>query len=153
MTEDSTRGRPSADQRLLRESLELLAPVVDELIATFYDRLFAGYPHLRAMFPATLDVQRERFLRAIIALVRHYDHPQALLPAFTAMGRRHEWYGVGIQDYASMGAVLIGTLRDFAGPAWTPAHHGAWVRAYTFAAGTMQAGALADDEEEPLIAA
>ena len=152
MTEDPAASRPSEDQRLLRESLELLAPVVDELIAVFYERLFTGYPHLRALFPATLDVQRERFLRAIIALVRHYDHPQALLPAFAAMGRRHDRYGVGIADYAVMGAVFIGTLRDFAGPAWTPAHHGAWVRAYTFAAGSMQSGALADDEEVPLAA-
>jgi hemoglobin-like flavoprotein len=153
MTEDSAPVRTSEDQRLLRDILELLAPIVDELIATFYDRLFVRYPHLRPMFPVTLDVQRERFLRAIMALVRHYDHPQALLPAFAAMGRRHERYGVGIQDYAAMGAVFIGTLRDFAGPVWTPAHHGAWVRAYTFAAGSMQAGALADDEEEPLVAA
>jgi hemoglobin-like flavoprotein len=140
--------RPSEDQRLLKESLDLVAPVADELIAAFYDRLFTDHPNLRPMFPPVLDTQRERLLKAIIALVTHYDRPQELLPAFAAMGRRHERYGVRIEHYAAVGAALLSTLRRFAGAAWTPAYHGAWVRAYTFAAGNMmQAGALADEDE------
>ena len=100
------------------------------------------------MFPPILELQHERLLKAIIALVTHYDHPRALLPGLAAMGRRHERNGVGVEHYAAVGAVLIGTLRSFAGAAWTPAHQGAWVRAYTFAAGSMmQAGALGDEEE------
>jgi hemoglobin-like flavoprotein len=150
---DDRATRPSEDQRLLRESLDLLVPVADELIATFYDRLFTEHPRLRAVFPPLLDLQRERLLRALMALATQYDDPRGLLPAFAAMGRRHDRYGVGIEDYAAVGAVLLRTLREFAGPVWTPAHQGAWVRAYTFAAGTMlRAGPAGDDEEQPLAA-
>jgi hemoglobin-like flavoprotein len=147
--------RASEDQRLLKASLDLVAPAGDELIASFYDRLFRAHPEVRGMFPPVLDPQRDRLLNAIIALVTHYDCPQDLLPAFAALGRRHQRYGVRLEHYAAVGAVLIGTLAEYAGDAWNPRFHSAWIRAYAFAAGTMmQAGAIADeDDEEWLLAA
>ena len=50
----------SQDQRLLKESLDLVAPVADQLIAAFYDRLFTDHPDVRPMFPAVMETQRER---------------------------------------------------------------------------------------------
>ena len=136
---------PSTDQRLLEESLGLLAPVAEELIATFYDRLFADYPQLRPMFPEVLDAQREQLLQAVIALVTQYDHPEELLPRFEALGRRHDRYGARLDHYAAVGATLLATLREYAGPAWNAEYEGAWLRAYTFAAGSMmQAGIRAE---------
>jgi len=101
-----------------------------------------------------MELQRDRLLKAIIALVTHYDRPDQLMPALTAMGRNHVRYGVQLDHFVAVGNALIVTLRRFAGPAWTADYEGAWLRAYTFAAGTMmQAGALSGvEEEEPLAA-
>ncbi len=132
------------DARLLRESLTLLAPVADQLIADFYDRLFAQYPQVRSMFPAVMDLQRERLLKAVIALVTHYDTPDALLPALTTMGRNHVRYGATVEHYAAVGQTLLATLESYAGAAWTAELAGAWERAYTFAAGVMMRAATAD---------
>lgn len=146
-----TIARQVGDQRLLAESLELVAPVADELVASFYNQLFTEYPQVRPMFPARMDGQREKLLKAIIALVTHYDRPEQLIPALTAMGRQHEEYGVRIDHYAAVGLTLLSTLRRFAGAAWNADYEGAWLRAYTFAAGTMmRAGVLAMDEFVPL---
>jgi len=145
----------SQDQRLLKESLDLVAPVADQLIAAFYDRLFTDHPDVRPMFPAVMETQRERLLNAVIAVVTHYDHPENLLPALTAMGKRHQMYGVSLGHYAAVAEALLGTLREFAGSAWSPAYEAAWTRAYTFAAGAMmQAGALSavDEAREQLAA-
>lgn len=125
------------DHRLLQESLGLVAPVAGDLVAAFYDRLFEDYPQVRPMFPAVMDLQRERLLKAIIALVTHYDHPEQLMPALTAMGRNHVGYGAQPAHFDAVGATLLATLAAFAGPAWSPEYEGAWTRAYTFAAGTM----------------
>ena len=125
------------DHRLLQESLGLIAPVADDVIRAFYDQLFADYPQVRPMFPAVMNLQRERLLKAIIALVTHYDRPEQLLPALAAMGRRHTDYGVRPEHFDAVGATLLATLSSFAGPAWTPELETAWVRAYTFAAETM----------------
>jgi len=136
--------RQVGDQRLLAESLDLIAPVAGELVTSFYDQLFVDYPEVRPMFPVHLDGQKDKLLKAIIALVTHYDRPEQLLPALTAMGRRHDGYGVRIDHYSAVGLTLLSTLRRFAGTAWNAEYEGAWLRAYTFAAGVMmQAGATA----------
>ena len=138
---DTTANRRSEDARLLSESLNLIAPVAPELIAAFYDQLFTDYPSVRPMFPPVMDLQRDRLLKAVIALVTHYDNPDALVPALTTMGRNHVRYGAQLDHYAAVGGVLMATLRKFAGDAWNAEYEGAWQRAYTFAAGTMMAAA------------
>ncbi len=129
------------DHRLLNESLGLVAPQSSELIAAFYDKLFADYPGVREMFPADMDPQREKLLKAIIALVTNYDRPDQLGPALTSMGRNHSRYGAQPAHFDAVGATLLATLRSFAGEAWTPEYEGAWTRAYTAAAGAMMAAA------------
>jgi hemoglobin-like flavoprotein len=142
--ENATGSRRTEDQKYLQASLNLVAPVAGELVASFYDQLFSEYPQLRSMFPPVMDLQRERLLKAIIALVTHYDDPDTLLPVLQAMGTNHNRYGVRIDHYAAVGLTLLDTLSRFAGDAWTREVAGAWERAYTFAAGAMmQAGAIA----------
>jgi len=146
--------RPSADQLLLRESLDLLVPVADELTAAFCDRLCSDHPEVWVMFPPILGARRGRFLNALVALVAHYDRPQELLPAFAALGRRHERYGVTVEHYAVVGATLVDTMRDLAGAAWTAEYQGAWIRACTFAASyMMQEGARTEEETPERLAA
>jgi methyl-accepting chemotaxis protein len=138
---DKNTVRRAEDARLLRESLDLVAPVAPEMIAAFYDQLFVDHPTLRPMFPAAMDLQRERLLKAVMALVTHYDRPAVLVPALNSMGRSHVRYGVQLGHYAAVGGALVTTMRRFAGDAWSPAYEGAWQRAYSFAAGTMMAAA------------
>jgi hemoglobin-like flavoprotein len=137
-------NRHVADQHLLAESLGLLAPAARDIVASFYERLFAEHPRWRPMFPADLGGQHDALLRAVTAIVTHYDRPERLIPALTAMGRRQEDYGVRIDHYSAVGLTLVATLRRFAGAAWNDEFEGAWLRAYTFVAGVMmQAGAMA----------
>jgi len=136
MTE-TVESRRTRDHALLQESLGLVAPVADDFVAAFYDKLFDDHPHLRLMFPIDMSAQREKLLKAIVALVTHYDQPEQLTPALTAMGRKHVGHGVSLADYASVGAALMDTLRRFGGLSWGVEYDGAWQRAYTFAAGTM----------------
>jgi hemoglobin-like flavoprotein len=141
------------DHRLLTESLSLVAPVADDLVRAFYVQLFDDYPQVRSMFPVVMDLQRERLLNALIALVTHYDHPEQLVPALTAMGRKHTGYGVRPEHYNAVGATLLNTLQIFAGAAWTHAYEGAWARAYTFAAETMiHASDIAETDSDQLAA-
>jgi len=140
-------GDHTADHVLLAESLELIAPVADQVVASFYDQLFAEYPDVRPMFPAEMSGQRVKLLNAIVELATNYETPDALLPALSALGRKHGGYGVRIDHYSAVGLTLLSTLRRFAADAWTPSYEGAWLRAYTFAAGVMmQAGALRETE-------
>ena len=79
---------------------------------------------------------------AIIALVTHYDRPNQLTPALTALGRTHIRYGAQLSHYAAVGGTLMSVLRRYAGGAWNAEYEGAWQRAYTWAAGTMMMAAV-----------
>jgi hemoglobin-like flavoprotein len=148
-------SRRLEDHRLLTESLGLVAPVADDLVAAFYRQLFSDHPRFRGMFPASMQPQREKLLRAIVALVTHYDRPDQLVPALTAMGRNHVGYGAELSHYAAFGSTLMSVLRRFTGEAWNDEYEGAWQRAYTFAAGTMIMASIepADTEVSDLRAA
>jgi hemoglobin-like flavoprotein len=134
--------RRAEDHRLLRESLGLIAPVADDVVAAFYRQLFLDYPQVRGLFPTTMQPQREKLLSAIIALVTHYDRPDRLTPALASLGRKHIRYGTQLSHYAAVGDTLLTVLRRFAGTAWNDEYEGAWQRAYTFAAGTMMMAAV-----------
>jgi hemoglobin-like flavoprotein len=134
--------RRMEDHRILTESLGLVAPVAHELVAAFYRQLFTEYPHVRTMFPANMEPLREKLLKAIVALVTHYDRPDQLVPTLTAMGRSHVGYGAQLGHYAAVGSTLISVFRRYAGSAWNAEYEGAWQRAYTFAAATMILAAL-----------
>jgi len=127
------------DARILQESLALVEGQAPQLIAEFYDRLFAEHPDVRPLFPDDdhMPGQRDKLLTAIIALVTHYDQPDTLQPALTAMGVRHVGYGARLEHYTAVGQVLLAALRVVAGPAWTPGYERVWRRAYDYAAGTM----------------
>lgn len=129
------------DYELLNESLGLVAPVADQLIRSFYDRVFAEHPQVRSMFPADMTVQRERLLKAVVDLVTKYDRREELVPHLEALGARHVRYGVQPEHYPIVGQILLESLAQIAGDHWNDDYEGAWTRAYTFAAQTMQNGA------------
>src|SRR5918998_1233357 len=128
MTIQTDTSRPT-DAQLLTASLGVVAPRAEELIASFYDRLFTAHPEVRHMFPAVMDAQHEKLLKAVIALVTHYENPERLLPVLGPMGARHEGYGVRVEHYGAVAEALLATLKEFAGDAWTPEIEGAWTRA------------------------
>jgi hemoglobin-like flavoprotein len=148
-------SRRLEDHRLLTESLGLVAPVAEDLVAAFYRQLFSDHPRFRGLFPANMQRQREKLLRAIVALVSRYDRPDQLVPTLAAMGRNHIGYGAELGDYAAFGSTLMSVLRRFIGEAWNDEYEGAWQRAYAFAAGTMITASveLADTEVSGLRAA
>ncbi|GAA1896454.1 globin domain-containing protein [Asanoa iriomotensis] len=146
MTEETSSSH-AADAKLLEASLEVVADRANELIASFYDRLFTEYPGVRPMFPASMDAQHDKLLGAIVALVTNYENPEALRPTLETLGAKHDSWGVLPEHYTAVAGCLLATLRDFAGDAFTPEVEGAWVRAYTFAAGTMMQGAAVGASE------
>jgi hemoglobin-like flavoprotein len=129
------------DYELLNESLEMVAPVADDLIRMFYDQLFEQHPAVRAMFPADMTEQRERLLKAIVDVVTNYDRREELVPVLADLGKRHVQYGAQPEHFPIVGGILLECLAKVAGDVWNQEYEGAWARMYTFTADTMLAGA------------
>jgi ferredoxin-NADP reductase/hemoglobin-like flavoprotein len=134
------------DQRLLKESLDLIAPAVADLVTQFYAVLFRDRPYLRHLFPLAMDTQRDRLLRALLLVVGKLHEPSLLRPLLEQLGRDHRKFGVRPAHYAAVGEALIASLRHYSGTAWRPEFEEAWLRAYGFAVDVMTTAA---DNAEP----
>ncbi|WP_137181035.1 globin domain-containing protein [Roseomonas sp. AR75] len=124
---------------LVRASFRALAALGEDGAETFYDRLFAMQPGLRALFPEDIGPQCTKLMSMLgVIVARLHDHA-ALQPLLSDLARRHVGYGAQPEHYAGVGEALLWTLDHRLGPAFTQAHAAAWDRAYAALAEIMLA--------------
>ncbi|MFE6774826.1 globin domain-containing protein [Streptomyces sp. NPDC057676] len=127
----------SADTQLIRRTLAEIEPIADEVTSHFYALLFLNHPHLRDLFPASMDAQRDRLFKALLTAARHADEPAVLEEYLGHLGRGHRKYGTRSDHYPAVGESLLGALARYAPHTWGEAAEAAWVRAYTTISQTM----------------
>lgn len=140
---------PSPDALLIRRTMEEIAPVADKATSYFYALLFIRRPELRELFPAAMDAQRDRLLKALLTAAEHIDDGETLSAYLTHLGRGHRKYGTRAEHYPAVGEALVGALARYAAPVWTPQTEAAWVRAYTVMSQLMIDAAAADERHAP----
>ncbi|MEU7007737.1 globin domain-containing protein [Streptomyces sp. NPDC046332] len=126
-----SRNGPSPDAILIRRTLAEIAPVADKVTSYFYALLFVRHPELRAMFPAAMDTQRDRLLKALLTAAEHMDDAPVLTEYLQNLGRGHRKYGTRPTHYPAVGEALIGALIRYATLTWNEETEAAWVRTYT----------------------
>lgn len=126
---------------LVKESFDLVEPMVSEVGALFYANLFRADPALKPLFKGDMRVQGDKLVHMIATAVGKLDQPEVLLPVLRHLGQRHAAYGVVDSHYDTVGAALIKTLAQGLGPAFSDDVREAWVEVYGIVAGTMQSAA------------
>ena len=116
---------------LLRESFEVVATANPRFTTRFYEILFERHPQARPLFPANgMARQAEMLSAALVAVLDHLEDAPWLEETLGALGAKHVGYGVTREMYDWVGASLLATLAEVAGPAWTPELQAAWGEAY-----------------------
>ena len=131
----------SLDLEALETSFDLVAPRGDELMDVFYRRLFEAAPAVQPLFPTDLRRQKSMLLGALVLLRKSLRDLNAIVPKLRELGARHVAYGAQPEHYPVVGAVLIASLAEIAGDAWSPQFEQAWAAAYDVVAATMLDGA------------
>jgi hemoglobin-like flavoprotein len=129
-------------KRLVLESWEAIAYNRDQVAVAFYDRLFEIDAGARALFAKTdMVAQRGKFVEMLGEIVRNLDLPRELIPAVSALGRRHVDYGVRDADYDRVREALFAAIAAEVGPGFTDEVRDAWEEAYALTAAVMKRGA------------
>jgi nitric oxide dioxygenase len=123
--------------RLVQESFARVAPISETAAVLFYDRLFEIAPPVRAMFPADMAEQRKKLMAMLAAVVNGLANLDSILPAASALAKRHVAYGAKAEHYPVVGSALLWTLEKGLGDAWTPEVANAWTAAYGTLSGYM----------------
>jgi hemoglobin-like flavoprotein len=132
----------SLDLHALETSFDLVAPQGDALMDQFYTRLFAAAPAVRPLFAGT-DLRRQKamLLSALVLLRKSLRDLDAIVPTLRQLGARHVAYGAEAAHYPVVGEVLIASMAQIAGDAWTIEYELAWDEALAVVAGVMLDGA------------
>jgi NAD(P)H-flavin reductase/hemoglobin-like flavoprotein len=144
-------GRPlhSDEIALLRKSIDQVRPLAHEMTVYFYAILFQRHPEVRQLFPANLDIQRDRLLRGLLHMVDLVDDPANLAHFCRRLGRDHRKFGAVDAHYPAVGAALLDALARFTEDAWTPQLADIWARAYGAVAQMMTQAAEDDATVNP----
>jgi nitric oxide dioxygenase len=127
--------------KLVQQSFAKVAPISETAAVLFYDRLFEIAPQVRAMFPADMTEQRKKLMAMLAAVVNGLANLESILPAASALAKRHLAYGARAEHYPVVGSALLWTLEKGLGEAWTPELAAAWTAAYGTLSGFMIAEA------------
>ncbi|MFE3653790.1 globin domain-containing protein [Streptomyces sp. NPDC059152] len=121
----------SPDAVLIRRTMAEIEPVADKVTSYFYALLFVQHPDLRALFPASMDAQRDRLFKALLTAAQHVDNAEVLTQYLSQLGRGHRKYGTLPDHYPAVGECLLSALSRYATSSWNQEAEDAWVRAYT----------------------
>ena len=116
--------------KLVQQSFARLAPISEAAAVLFYGRLFEIAPTVKSMFPADMTEQRRKLMAMLAAVVSGLGNLPSILPAASALARRHVSYGARAEHYPVVGAALLWTLEKGLGENWTPEVADAWSAAY-----------------------
>jgi len=129
----------SEQVHLVRASWERASADPGILATNFYAHLFAIDSGIARMFGGVdMATQKKRLAQSLAVVVASLDDLDSLLPALSALGKRHVNYGVQSRHFDAVGDALLWALRDVLGEGFTPAVHAAWADAYAVVASVMR---------------
>lgn len=126
-----------AQVKLVQDSFAKVAPISEQAALLFYGRLFEVAPSVRAMFPDDMTEQRKKLMGTLAVVVNGLSNLGAILPAASALAKRHVDYGAKPEHYPVVGGALLWTLEKGLGDSWTPEVAEAWTAAYGTLSGYM----------------
>jgi hemoglobin-like flavoprotein len=122
---------------LVQQSFAKVAPISEAAAVIFYDRLFEVAPSVKPMFPTDMKEQRKKLMATLAVVVGGLGNLESVLPAASALAKRHVGYGAKAEHYPVVGGALLWTLEKGLGDGWTPEVAEAWTAAYGTLSGYM----------------
>ena len=126
-----------AQIKLVQQSFAKIAPIADKAAEMFYGRLFEIAPQVRKLFPDDMAEQRKKLMGTLAVVVNGLSNLGSVLPAASALAKRHVGYGAKPEHYPVVGGALLWTLEKGLGEAWTSDVAEAWTAAYGTLSGYM----------------
>lgn len=116
--------------KAIQDSFAKVEPVAPQAAALFYERLFELAPSVKPLFHGDMEEQGRKLMATLAVVVNGLGNLSSILPAASALAKRHVGYGVKAEHYAAVGGALLWTLEHGLGAQWTPHLAAAWAAAY-----------------------
>lgn len=131
---------------LVQQSFSQVRPISEQAAALFYGRLFEIAPETKSLFNGDMPEQGRKLMTTLAVVVNGLSDIGTILPAASALAKKHVDYGVKPADYTPVGAALLWTLEQGLGEQWNDDLATAWTSAYMTLADFMIAEAYGNSE-------
>ena len=121
----------------VKSTWSMVVPIAGTAADLFYGKLFELDPAVRAMFPESMEEQKQKLMQTLGRLVAGLDKIEEVVPAVQQLGRRHVGYGVEESHYPVVGAALLWTLEQGLGEHWDAEVQDAWSSLYSLVSRVM----------------
>jgi hemoglobin-like flavoprotein len=122
---------------MVQRSFAKVAPIAEQAAELFYGRLFEIAPEAQPLFHGDMKEQGRKLMGTLAVVVNGLTNLETILPAASALAKRHVAYGVKAEHYRPVGAALLWTLERGLEDEWNPDLAAAWTAAYTTLSGYM----------------
>src|SRR6266852_2323262 len=116
---------------LIQHSFAKIRPITEEAAALFYGRLFEIAPKVKPLFHGDIADQGRKLMATLAVVVNGLTDLESILPAASALAKKHVAYGVRAEHYGPVGVALLWTLERGLAAEWTSDLAAAWTEAYT----------------------
>lgn len=118
--------------------------VIDPAILgdVFYTKLFLDHPSLRRLFPADMELQYQKLIAMLSAIIAHLDKIETISTEVMELAGRHAGYGVKPSHYSKVGEALIWTIEKAMGKDFNPSIRNAWTNCYQYLSNRMMQQAV-----------
>ena len=116
--------------KAIQDSFAKVAPISQQAAGMFYGRLFEIAPSVKPLFRGDMTEQGRKLMATLAVVVNGLTNLETILPAASALAKRHVGYGVKPIHYPIVGEALLWTLERGLGADWTPELAEAWADAY-----------------------
>src|SRR5258708_34803215 len=88
---------------LIQHSFAKIRPIAQEAAALFYGRLFEIAPDVRPLFRGDMAEQGRKLMATLGVVVNGLTDLESILPAASALAKKHVSYGVRAEHYGPVG--------------------------------------------------
>ncbi len=85
--------------KAIQDSFAKVIPISEQAAALFYGRLFEIAPAVKPLFRGDIEEQGRKLMAMLAAVVNGLGNLETILPAASALAKRHIDYGVKAADY------------------------------------------------------
>ncbi|MBO0852906.1 MAG: flavoprotein [Nocardia sp.] len=119
----------------------------ERLISAFYSNLFTEAPHLRELFPHTMEMQPKRVVSAIQFVLDHLEDWERAQVFLEQLALDHRKYGVETAHYDCAGRALLGAFEAYNGHFWTKELSEGWRDIAILISASMAIGSNSDTSQ------
>jgi molybdate transport system regulatory protein len=115
---------------LIGQTWDKLAGRHEEVIRTFYSRLFEQYPDYKPLFSESFERQMGKMLETMAFLARVSDETEITHPKMVKLGERHSQFRLSAEDLQRFKVVFVGVLAQYCGSDWNDECQQAWYEVF-----------------------